>query len=75
MISRQLRYGDLRARGIVKNRVTLANWIQNHGFPTGRLVGPNTRLWSEDEVEAWLASRPSEPKVMPPKRKNASEAA
>ena len=76
MISRQLRFRDLKARGIVDNRVTLANWIENYGFPTGRLVGPNTRLWNEADVEAWLDSRPTDPKPGPRRRINvASEAA
>jgi hypothetical protein len=54
-----LRFDDLRERGIVGNRVTLGNWIKDQGFPTGRLVGPNTRLWREDEIEEWLDSRPT----------------
>ena len=28
-----LRYSDLKARKIVNNRATLANWIKNYGFP------------------------------------------
>jgi hypothetical protein len=47
------------ARGIVRNRVTLQNWIEKSGFPPGRMIGPNSRAWPEDEVIAWLASRPS----------------
>lgn len=57
-----LRFEDLRQRGIVGNRVTLGNWIRDHGFPPGILAGPNSRLWSEAEVEAWLESRPTAPK-------------
>lgn len=57
-----LRFDDLRKRGIVHNRVTLSNWIREHGFPPGMLVGPNSRIWPEDSVEAWLASRPTAPK-------------
>jgi predicted DNA-binding transcriptional regulator AlpA len=60
-----LRYRDLVDRGIVRNRVTLKNWIRNLGFPAGRLIGPNSRAWSESEVEAWLDSRPSTPKAAP----------
>jgi predicted DNA-binding transcriptional regulator AlpA len=55
-----LRFTDLVARGILKNRVTLANWIK-HGFPPGRLIGPNTRAWTEEEIETYLASRPAAP--------------
>ena len=55
----RLRYSDLKARGIVKNRVTLSNWQKKHGFPKGQMTGPNTRTWDEEtEVNPWLASRP-----------------
>jgi predicted DNA-binding transcriptional regulator AlpA len=65
MISRHLRYRDLEERGIVPNRGTLRNWIRDQGFPPGSLVGPNTRLWQEAEITAWLASRPTELKAAP----------
>jgi hypothetical protein len=58
-----LRYDDLRKRGIVNNRVTLSNWIRERDFPAGFLLGPNTRAWTEDSVEDWLASRPTASKV------------
>ena len=58
MNTRYLRYIDLQAAGVVNNRATLSRWIKNHGFPKGLLLGPNTRAWKEDEVEAWLQSRP-----------------
>ena len=60
MIPRHLRFRDLKERGVVNNHVTLSNWVREHGFPTGRMLGPNTRVWDESEVEAWLASRPTE---------------
>jgi predicted DNA-binding transcriptional regulator AlpA len=59
MLSKQLRFSDLKARGIVRNWVTLGIWIKREGFPPGRLAGPNTRLWEEKEVADWLANRPS----------------
>ena len=62
----RLRYSDLKARGIVKNRVTLSNWQKKHGFPKGQMTGPNTRTWDEEtEVNPWLASRPAAPKPVP----------
>ena len=51
----QLRFADLRVRGIVNNWVTLSAWIRDRGFPPGRLIG-HTRLFDEGEVTAWLAS-------------------
>jgi hypothetical protein len=66
-MGKRLRYRDLVARGIVKNRVTLRNWIEKLGFPPGQLTGPNTRTWDEDtEIEPWLATRPTAPKAAPP---------
>ena len=62
---RLLRYRDLEARGVVSNRVTLANWISTQGFPPGQRVGPNTRLWAEQAVNDWIAGRPVEPKPAP----------
>jgi hypothetical protein len=55
-----LRFKDLQARDIVRNHVTLKRWIEREGFPPGRMLGPNSRVWREDEIEAWLASRPTE---------------
>jgi predicted DNA-binding transcriptional regulator AlpA len=64
-IRRRLRYRDLIALGIVNNRRTLLNWIRDRGFPPGQLTGPNSRTWGEDEVQAWLDSRPTAPKKGP----------
>ena len=61
-MQKRLRYSDLVALGIVRNRPTLANWIRARGFPCGQLTGPNSRTWGEAEVLAWLATRPTEPK-------------
>ena len=67
---RRLRFVDLVALGICKNRVTLRNWIKCQGFPPGQLTGPNSRTWSEAEVLRWLAGRPVAPKATPqPKRR------
>lgn len=59
-----LRFRDLKSRKIVSNHVTLKRWIDKEGFPPGRMLGPNTRVWYEVEVEAWLASRPTENPLM-----------
>ncbi|HMF26434.1 MAG TPA: hypothetical protein VKG24_30540 [Pseudolabrys sp.] len=66
---KRLRYADLVALGIVNNRTTLRNWIEGKGlepgqkpFPRGQLIGPNSRAWREDEVQAWLEARPAAPK-------------
>jgi hypothetical protein len=67
-MDKRLRYRDLKARGIVDNRTTLANWIRR-GFPSGQLTGPNTRTWSESEIASYLDSRPTAPKPLLPARR------
>jgi predicted DNA-binding transcriptional regulator AlpA len=57
-MTRLLRYRDLKARGIVHNRMTLRRRIRKDGFPAGRMTGPNERTWTEQEVDAWIGSRP-----------------
>jgi predicted DNA-binding transcriptional regulator AlpA len=69
MVSRQLRFRDLQERGVVANRATLKNWTDKSEFPVGRLIGPNTRTWTEEEVSAWLESRPTAPKQLFPNKR------
>ena len=52
-----LRYPDLVERQIVNNRTTLGRWIKSEGFPPGVLLGPNSRAWPANQVEAWLETR------------------
>jgi len=52
-----LRFCDLVDRNIVANRMTLKRWIDDQGFPPGFMLGPNSRAWPEDEVEAWIEAR------------------
>jgi predicted DNA-binding transcriptional regulator AlpA len=59
-IDKLLRYSDLKALGIVNNRVTLGRLIKTQGFPPGKLLGQNTRVWPEGGVQTWLNSRPVE---------------
>jgi hypothetical protein len=62
---RKLSFRDLKTGGVVNNRVTLKRRIDKHGFPPGALYGPNSRRWDEDEVMAWIASRPTAPRSGP----------
>jgi hypothetical protein len=57
-LPRQLRFSDLKARGIVKNWVTLRSWINKRGFPPGRLLSPNCRVWDEASISEWVETRP-----------------
>jgi hypothetical protein len=52
------RYTDLRARGIVNNRVTLCRWIAAGYFPAGFRLTPGGRhVWRAAEVDALLEQR------------------
>jgi predicted DNA-binding transcriptional regulator AlpA len=54
-----LRFRDLAERGIATTFQALKNLQDKEGFPTGFLLGPSTRAWRADEVNAWIASRPT----------------
>lgn len=65
-----LRFSDLKARGIVTDRMTLRRRILNEAFPKAVQLGPNSVAWAEDEVSAWLESRP---KRTPQSRKRSAD--
>ena len=54
-----MRYEDLRASGIVKTWHTLNQWIDERGFPPGRMIG-RFRTWTVAEVMAWVESQPTD---------------
>jgi predicted DNA-binding transcriptional regulator AlpA len=83
-----VRFRDLKALGIVDSWAQLDNLVKKYGFPAGRMISPNARAWTEDEIDLWYASRPTDSppprgaakvaKGRPPKdrqRKAADEAA
>ncbi len=55
--SRLLTFNELKERGIVPNRTTLMRWQKTIDFPPGFMIGPNRRVWTEEEIDAWLAER------------------
>ena len=74
-----LRFKDLQASGIARSWPMLRLRVRNDGFPTGFRLGGNSRAWREQDVEAWLASRPTGPKrypksFPPPRRKADADA-
>lgn len=73
-MTRLLRFADLKERQIVSNWPQLRRMICDYDFPAGMLLGPNSRAWREDEIEQWLASRPSAPKP-DPRQKNTENTA
>jgi hypothetical protein len=52
-----IRFADLRDRGLVRNRQQLKRLLEQ-GFPCGRLLSANCRVWTEEEIETYIASRP-----------------
>jgi predicted DNA-binding transcriptional regulator AlpA len=54
---RYLRFEDLKERGIVNCWPTLKRWVTKYGFPAGTYLTPSRRVWTEAEVEEWLARR------------------
>jgi predicted DNA-binding transcriptional regulator AlpA len=58
--SKLLRFKDLECVGI-RNHPTLKRWQETQGFPSGRLLGPNTRVWTVEEVETWWDSKADPP--------------
>jgi hypothetical protein len=53
-----LRFDDLREQGIVKTWHTLNHWIDERGFPPGRMIG-RFRTWTQAEVMAWVEKQPT----------------
>jgi hypothetical protein len=53
-----LRFRHLKDRGLVNSWPQLKRRIENDGFPPGRMLGPNTRAWTDEEVEQYENSRP-----------------
>jgi predicted DNA-binding transcriptional regulator AlpA len=47
--------------------------IDEEGFPPGAMLGRNTRAWALDEVEAWLAARPTARKAVPRRKQQHDE--
>jgi hypothetical protein len=63
------RYSYLVQRGLVNNRASLRNRIKNHNFPSGTLIGPNTRAWTDEELDEYEANCPTDPKAVPRRRR------
>jgi hypothetical protein len=53
-----LRFLDLQQRNIVKSWPQLKRLQENYGFPKGRMIGANTRAWTHQEIDEWVATRP-----------------
>jgi hypothetical protein len=53
-----LRLSDLQERGIAMTHQAVRHMQMHEDFPLGRLLGPGTRVWTVQEINAWLATRP-----------------
>lgn len=59
MVKVLLRFKHLKQRRVVENWPTLKRLVETQGFPPGRLLGPNTRVWTEAEIDNWIDARPT----------------
>jgi hypothetical protein len=57
------RFKNLKAAGIVGSRMTLKRLIESGRLSPGRLITPNARSWTDEEVEALIATSPVVPKT------------
>jgi hypothetical protein len=64
-LEQHYRFADLKALKIVDSWPQLRNLQINYGFPTGKRISPNVRIFAASEINAWLASRPDDLKIMP----------
>jgi predicted DNA-binding transcriptional regulator AlpA len=55
-----LRFRDLKARGFVQSWAQLRRLTELYSFPPGRMISPNTRAWTEEEIDAYYRSCPVE---------------
>ena len=75
MIPTFIRFDELKARGIADSWAQLASLQKHQGFPPGRLLSPQVRAWTEQEVADWLDNRPTDkapPRGVAKKRAEAS---
>ena len=63
-----VRFKDLVDARIVASWPSLLRLIETQNFPQGVMLSRNTRAWRLDEVEDWLASRPTARKIVPPRK-------
>ncbi len=60
----RLRFKEIKAAGIARSWTQLEYLIDCHGFPVGKKLSPQVRSWTVEEVEAWIASRPSDRRIV-----------
>jgi hypothetical protein len=68
-----IRFKNLKAAGIVENWPHLLTLIEQQNFPAGTMLSPNVRAWNIEDVRQWLATRPTDRKVV--RRRQVAQAA
>jgi hypothetical protein len=58
VVFKLLAFCDLRERKIARSWQQLGRLIKKENFPPGKMLGPNSRRWTEDEVTSWYEQRP-----------------
>jgi hypothetical protein len=52
------RFKDLKAGGIVNSYMTLKRLVDSGRLKPGRLISPNCRTWTDEEVEELITGSP-----------------
>jgi predicted DNA-binding transcriptional regulator AlpA len=73
-LPRHVRFRHIRAAGIADSYTALDRLVRDHGFPVGRLISPNVRAWTVEEIEGWLATRPTARKPGPTRKREVEAA-
>jgi len=60
-MKKAIRFHDLKQAGIATSWQRVRDLIEHHDFPPGFKPTPQTRLWWEDEVLAWVERHPVDP--------------
>ena len=53
------RFKNLKAAGIVNSRMTVKRLIDSGRLAPGRLISPNVRAWTDEEIVALIANAPT----------------
>jgi hypothetical protein len=55
-----LRFSHLQKRNLVQSWTQLERLQKLYGFPKGRMISPNIRVWTEEEIDEYVESCPVE---------------
>ena len=59
MLEELLRFKDLQRLGVVNSWPQLRYMQQNYNFPSGLLLGVNSRAWRASDIKQWLDACPT----------------